>query len=243
MEGVRIVGVDGDDTLWRCQDFFDQAAREIAGLLAPWASGATVGGALAEQEATNLHLFGYGVKGFTISAIEVALDLSHGEAGSAVVAAVVDVGKRLLQHPVELLAGAEEAIAALDRTRKVVLVTKGDLVDQQRKLASSGLRRHLAHVEIVSEKDVTTYEELLRTLDCAPGEFLMVGNSERSDVEPVLAVGGWAVHVPYRTNWSRELVDAPSLGHPRRVTVASLSEIPALLAGRRAPRPWRAARP
>ncbi|HVC24206.1 MAG TPA: HAD family hydrolase [Acidimicrobiales bacterium] len=230
MRPVRLVGVDGDDTLWRCQDLFDEAARELGELVA----GSTTPGVLAEllheREAQNLELFGYGAKGFTLSAIETVLDLDHGSVDGSLVRAVLNIGRRLMAHPVEVLPGAEEALEALARTHPVVLVTKGDLVDQERKLERSGLRRHLAHVEIVSEKSTATYEELLRTLACPADEFLMVGNSERSDVEPVLEIGGWAIHVPYHTTWRRELVDRPSVAHPRRRTAATLADIPPLLA-------------
>lgn len=229
MGPIRLVGIDGDDTLWRCQDFFDDAAAALRELLSPWATGPEIDEALHEREAANLRLFGYGIKGFTISAVEVAVELSAGAVDGGTIGAVVGVGRRLVEHPVELLPGAEDLVASLSRTHDVVLVTKGDLVDQERKLASSGLRRYFLHVEIVSEKDAATYVELLRTLDCAAEEFLMVGNSERSDIEPVLAVGGWAVHVPYHTTWRRELVAEPSLAHPRRATVVSLSDVPRLL--------------
>jgi putative hydrolase of the HAD superfamily len=228
---VRLVGIDGDDTLWRCQDPFDEAEGAFCELVAPWASPAELGEALALRESANRPLFGYGIKGFTISAVEVAVDLSRGDVPARTVQAILDVGRALLEHAVEVLPDAETAVAALARTHKVVLVTKGDLVDQQRKLRLSGLAKHFAHVEIVSEKDPATYEELLVTLECPAEQFVMIGNSERSDVEPVLAIGAWAVHVPYHTTWRSELVGEPSLGHPRRRAVASLAEIPALLEG------------
>ncbi|MDA8292686.1 MAG: HAD family hydrolase [Actinomycetota bacterium] len=227
---VQLVGIDGDDTLWRCQDLFDAAVQELGQLLAGSAEPAAVADALHERETENLSLFGYGAKGFTLSAIETVLEVGARAVDGTVVRAVLGIGRRLIEHPVEVLPGADDALAAIARTHPVVLVTKGDLVDQERKLAESGLGRHLAHVEIVSEKSTGTYSDLLRTLGCPPEEFLMVGNSERSDVEPVLEIGGWAVHVPYRTTWRRELVEAPSVSHPRRRAAPTLADVPALIA-------------
>lgn len=232
MGPVRVVGIDGDDTLWRCQDLFDEATRELGELLAGSTDPQVLADALHDREARNLALFGYGAKGFTLSAMETVLELDHRGFDARLARAVLDIGRRLVAHPVELLDGAEEALAELSRTHPVVLVTKGDLVDQERKLETSGLRRHLAHVEIVSEKSPATYAELLRALGCPPEEFLMVGNSERSDVEPVLEIGGWAIHVPYRTNWRREVVDSPSLDHPRRKSATTLAEVPPMLVER-----------
>jgi putative hydrolase of the HAD superfamily len=224
-EGVEVVGLDGDDTLWRCQEGFDAAEVELARLLAPWAGPEQVASALDAVSRLNLRRYGYGVKAWTLNCLEVAAAL---RADTDVVAAVLALGRDLLGGPVELLPGAAEAVDAL-RSHRLVLVTKGDLVDQQRKLAASGLADRFDHVEIVADKDVATYEELLRFLDCPPEQFLMVGNSEVSDVGPVLAAGGWAVHVPHTTTWSLERADP--VPHPRRATVASLGEVPRLLQG------------
>lgn len=225
---VDIVGVDGDDTLWRCQDFFDDAEVELGRLLAPWAPAQEVARLVGEVERRNLGLYGFGVKAWTLSMLELALDLSAGAAPPVLLRRVLELGRQMLSGPVEVLPGAPEAMDALARTHTVVLVTKGDLVDQQRKLAASGLADRFAHVEIVADKTPGTYAELLRLLGCPPGRFLMVGNSEVSDIAPVLALGGWAVHVPYRTTWSLER--AEPVQHDRRLTVASLADVPPLLA-------------
>ena len=224
-DGVEVVGVDGDDTLWRCQDAFDEAEVEVARLLAEWADADEVARALARTERTNLPTYGFGVKAWTLNVLQTAQELA-GDA--APVRPVLELGRALLTGPVEVLPGAEEAVVALGRTHRVVLVTKGDLVDQRRKLAASGLAGCFSHVEIVPDKSPQTYDELLRFLGVEPGRFLMVGNSEVSDVHPVLELGGWAVHVPYRTTWVLERAAEP-LVHERRVTVDSLSEVPALL--------------
>lgn len=224
-EGVEVVGVDGDDTLWRCQDGFDAAEAEVAQLLAAYTPAEQVAAALERTERDNLPTYGFGVKAWTLNVLEVAAAL-----GAPVVSEVLALGRELLTGPVELLPGAREAVEALGRNHRVVLVTKGDLVDQQRKLAASGLAELFSHVEIVSDKHVGAYAELLRFLQIAPEQFLMVGNSEVSDVHPVLALGGWAVHVPYRTTWVLERADRPVV-HDRHLAVTSLAKVPAHLAG------------
>ncbi len=224
---VEVVGVDGDDTLWRCQDAFDEAEVEVARLLAPWAGAEQVAAALALTERTNLSTYGFGVKSWTLNVLQTAHELTR---GAAPVAPFLALGRALLTGPVELLEGAQEAVVALGRTHRVVLVTKGDLVDQRRKLAASGLAGCFSHVEIVPDKTPGAYDELLRFLDVPPERFLMVGNSEVSDVRPVLELGGWAVHVPYHTTWVLERAAEPVV-HDRRLTVASLSDVPALLQG------------
>ena len=224
-EPVEVVGVDGDDTLWRCQDGFDEAEVEVARLLAPWADVERVQEALARTERTNLATYGFGVKSWTLNVLQTAQELAGGDAP---VAPFLELGRALLTGPVEVLEGAEDAVVALGRTHRVVLVTKGDLVDQRRKLAASGLAGCFSHVEIVPDKTPRAYDELLRFLDVPAERFLMVGNSEVSDVRPVLELGGWAVHVPYHTTWVLERAAEPVV-HDRRLTVGSLSEVPALL--------------
>lgn len=223
--GVEVVGVDGDDTLWRCQDAFDEAEVEVARLLADHAAADVVAAALALTERTNVGTYGFGVKSWTLNVLQTADELAG---AAAPVAALLELGRGLLTGPVELLPGAEEVVLALGRTHRVVLVTKGDLVDQRRKLAASGLAGCFSHVEIVADKSAASYDELLRFLEVPADRFLMVGNSEVSDVHPVLTLGGWAVHVPYHTTWVMERAEAPVL-HERRLTVGSLSEVPDLL--------------
>ena len=224
-EGVEVVGVDGDDTLWRCQDAFDEAEVELARLLADSAPPDEVAAALARAERANLPTYGFGVKAWTLNVLQVASELAG---AAAPVPALLGLGRALLTGPVEVLPGAEEAVLALGRTHRVVLVTKGDLVDQRRKLAASGLAGCFSHVEIVPDKSPETYAELLRFLEVPPEGFLMVGNSEVSDVHPVLEIGGWAVHVPYRTTWVLERA-AASVVHERRRAVGSLADVPPLL--------------
>lgn len=229
--GVEVVGVDGDDTLWRCQDAFDDAETDLVALLAPWACAADVAAALERAVRSNLPLYGYGVKAWALNAVQTAVTVSEGRVGARVVQAVVELGRALLAGPVELLPGAEAAVDALAATHRLVLVTKGDLVDQRRKLRLSGLAHRFDHVEVVPDKTQEAYVELLRFLEVPPERFLMVGNSEVSDIAPVLAIGGWAVHVPYRTTWVLER--AEPVVHARRGEVTSLGEVPTLLQAER----------
>lgn len=226
-DDVEIVGVDGDDTLWRCQEFFDAAETELTELLAPWGSPEQITAGIHATERGNLGLYGFGVKAWTLSMLELALTMTRHEAPPALLERVLAMGRDMLGGPVDVLPGAADAVEALARTHTVVLVTKGDLVDQRRKLTASGLGPYFAHVEIVPDKTPEVYGELLRLLDCPPERFLMVGNSEVSDIAPVLALGGWAVHVPFRTTWALER--AEPVQHDRRLTVASLADVPPLL--------------
>jgi putative hydrolase of the HAD superfamily len=230
--GVEIVGVDGDDTLWLCQQYFDDALTRLCALLADDADSAAVEKTLEEVESGNLGMYGYGIKSFTLSMLDVGLRLTGNTLRGRQTRAIIDIGREMLTHPVELLPGAESAVRALAASHRVVLVTKGDLVDQQRKLRASGLREHFEHVEIVAEKDPASYAELLAALECKAEDFLMVGNSAASDVVPVLSLGGWAIHVPHRRTWTRELV--PDLAaDPRLLTLGALTEVPGVLQGGR----------
>ena len=214
-DGVEVVGVDGDDTLWLCQDGFDDAEAVLAQALGP-----QFAGVLDQVSRRNLRLYGYGVKAWALNCIEAGAPAEQ----------VLGLARDLLSGPVELLPGAAAAVDALAAAHRLVLVTKGDLVDQRRKLAASRLAGRFDHVEIVADKDVAAYEQLLRFLGCPPDRFLMVGNSEVSDVAPVLDAGGWAVHVPHTTTWSLERADPTP--HPRRAQVGSLGQVPTLLQGR-----------
>jgi putative hydrolase of the HAD superfamily len=234
-EPIEVVGLDGDDTLWRCEDLFQAAQQQFRGLLAEFADPVMVDATLSRVERGNLALFGYGIKGFALSAVETATELAGERLQGRLVEQILDLARSMLSAPVDLLPGAAEAVWALrDLGHRVVLVTKGDLLDQERKLQQSGLAAAFDHVEIISEKNTTKYAELLRVLGCPPQRFLMVGNSVRSDIIPVVELGARAVHVPYHLVWEHEHVGSWA-GHGSVVEIAALSELPALLtaAGRR----------
>ena len=197
------VAFDADDTLWHNEDLFQDLHREFEELLAPWADAATVDDRLHEVQMANLPRFGYGVKSFTLSLIEAAIRISGGEVDAARISAILDFTKRLLDRPVELIDGVEEVLDALGHHRLMV-ITKGDVHDQMAKVAASGLAERFWRVEVVAAKDADVYGELLERHGIDPARFVMVGNSLRSDVLPVLELGGSAVHVPYPVTWRHE---------------------------------------
>ncbi len=206
---IEFVGFDGDDTLWHHESLFSDAQERFRALLAGYAPPESIDERLLATEKRNLEIFGYGIKGFTLSMIETAIELSGARVGSAEIQALIDLGKEMLAHPVELLPGVDEVLRKMSERWRLVLVTKGDLFDQESKIARSGLAGHFWRVEIVSEKDPQTLSRLLARNSIEPGRFVMVGNSVRSDVMPALAVGARAVHIPYHITWSHEAAEPP----------------------------------
>jgi putative hydrolase of the HAD superfamily len=222
---VEVVGLDGDDTLWRNEEYFADTQQFFRDLVAPYSNGADLDAVLATTERRNLELFGFGVKGFTLSMIETALEVTGGRIESDGIQALLDRGKAMLAEPVELLPTVAETVKTLADDYRLVLITKGDLLHQEQKLARSGLAELFWRIEIVSEKDEPTYQRVLERHDIDRRRFVMVGNSVRSDVLPVLAIGARAVHVPAELTWAYEHVD-----HDGSVpTLGSLRELPAWL--------------
>jgi len=223
---VQVVGLDGDDTLWRNEEYFAASQQAFRDLLAPYVNGdIDVDQRLEAKERTNLELFGYGVKGFTLSLIETAIEVTAGRVSGAVVQSLLDLGKGMLQQPVELIEGVAETIPLLAERYRLIVVTKGDLWNQEQKLARSSLADLMAGVEIVAEKDLATYRRILRRYDVDPATFVMVGNSVRSDILPVLEAGGRAVHIPHELTWALEVAE-----HDGSVpTLRSIKELPAWL--------------
>ncbi len=226
---IRIIGFDADDTLWRNEDLFERAHERYRALLARHHPPAEVDRVLFATEMRNLPLYGYGVKGFTLSCIETAIELTGGRIGPGEIAEILATGRTMLAHPVELLAGAADVIPALARDYRLLLITKGDLHHQERKVAASGLADHFHAVEIVSEKDDDAYERLRRRHGLAWSEFAMVGNSLKSDILPVLRLGGAGVHIPYHLTWQHEHVEEAPHGQPRFRRVERLADLPGLL--------------
>ena len=223
---IEVVGLDGDDTLWRNEEYFADTQEFFRALVAPYADGVDLDTRLAENERRNLELFGFGVKGFTLSMIETAIEVSQGQVGAAEVQALLDRGKAMLAQPVELLDGVAATVAELAPHYRLVLITKGDLLHQEQKLARSGLAELFWHIEIISEKDEPTYERILERHDIERNRFVMVGNSVRSDILPVLAIGARAVHIPAALVWTYEHAD-----HDGSVpTLRSIRDLPDWLA-------------
>lgn len=222
---IRLICVDADDTLWHNMRFFDETQRALAAMLSPFADAAVARAALEACEIRNLALYGYGAKGFTLSMVETALELGGDRLPMAVVGEILAAGRRLMAHPVELLDGIGETLAALHDRGTLVLVTKGDLFHQEAKIAASGLGALFAAVEIVSDKTPATFERLFRRHGVAPNEAVMAGDSLRSDVLPALAAGGWAGWIPQPLAWSHEQAAVPG-EHPRFRRLARLAELP-----------------
>ncbi len=199
------VGFDGDDTLWRSEDFFRVAEAGFEAIVGGYVElDARTRRHLLDVERRNLKTFGYGAKGMALSMIEAAVELTDARISARDIHRIVEIGRSVLRHPVEVLDGVREAVAAIAATHRVVLITKGDLFHQEAKIEQSGLADLFQRIEIVSEKDPRTYARVLRELDVAPARFAMIGNSLRSDVAPVVALGGWGVHVPYHVTWAHE---------------------------------------
>lgn len=224
-----VVALDADDTLWHNETLFTATQTHFRELLVQYRDAEWIDRRLYETETRNLRHFGYGVKGFTLSMIETAIELTDGQIAGAEVQRIIDLGREMLGAPVELLDGVAETVAALAETYRVVLVTKGDLFDQESKLARSGLGEAFSAVEIVSEKDARTYAAVMRRQRVEPARFVMVGNSLRSDVLPVLEAGGAAVYVPYHVTWQHEQVADELLTDKDFGRLTTIRELPGWL--------------
>jgi putative hydrolase of the HAD superfamily len=230
MNPPRCIGFDADDTLWHNENIFERVHEQYFELLARHHDAATVKRALDATERRNLDLYGYGIKGYMLSSIETAIELTRGALSADEVREILALGRQMLDHPVELLAGAVEALSALAPAYRLLLITKGDLRDQERKLAKSGIAALFHGVDIVSEKNAPAYERILRRHGVEPADFLMVGNSIKSDILPVLELGGAAVHVPYQITWSHEEAAMPRAAPGKFFEARSLLELPAIVA-------------
>lgn len=229
---IELIGFDGDDTLWHSEGYYRDAQAAFEEIIGGYVdlADARLHEHILATERRNLALFGYGAKGMTLSMIETAIAVTGARISAADLHRVVELGKAVLQHPVALLPGIRDAVAAVAADHEVVLITKGDLFHQEKKVASSGLADLFQRIEIVSEKNPGTYGRVLAEFDVAPGRFAMVGNSLRSDVEPVLRLGGWAVHVPYHVTWAHEMDADIGEDEPRMLSVGAAEEIPAAVA-------------
>jgi len=219
-----VVAFDADDTLWRSEDSFRYAERRFVELVSPHAAtGVDVEDALKAVERADISVTGYGVKAFTLSMVRAAINVTEGRIPSRVVGELADLGRSMLVDDVHLLPHVSEVLAVVSPNVRTVLITKGDLVHQTRKVTTSGIEHHFTDIEIVLEKDPGTYAKILHRLDVAPDRFLMIGNSVRSDVLPVLALGGHAIHVPYHITWDHERVDH----HDEEVVeLTSIADVP-----------------
>ena len=227
---ISVVGLDGDDTLWHNETRFNLTQAELSDLLRRHVPGAGVESHLADVEMKNLGLYGYGVKAFTLSMIETAIQITDRRIPAADIEVILGWGKRMLMEPTELLDGVEPTLKELGKRYDLLLITKGDIFDQESKLARSGLAGLFLGVEILSEKNVDSYRGVLKRRGIKPEEFVMVGNSLRSDVLPVLGLGARAVHIPYHVTWHHELVPDESMPPEGWVRIESIADLSRTLA-------------
>ncbi len=228
MNKIEVVSFDADDTLWHNESYFLEAQEKFWYLLEDFLPAHASGAELAKTEGQNIELYGYGIKAFILSMIESAIRISDGRITAKGVQTIIDFGKEMLDKPVELLDGVEQVLQQLEGKYRLVVTTKGDLLDQERKLVKSGLANYFHHIEIVSDKTEPEYKKLIKHLDIRPDQFLMIGNSLRSDVLPVLKVGGHAVHVPYHTTWDHEQIDF-EIKHDNFFEIEHIAKLPEIL--------------
>ena len=220
----KIIAFDADDTLWHNEPYFDEAQERFCVLFQDYASHQEILGLILNHQVNNLPLYGFGIKAFTLSMIETALELTNHEISGKGIEQILAIGKNLLQKPVELLPNVISVLERLKGKYKLVVATKGDLKDQHRKLHDSGIGAFFHHIEVMSDKTELDYQKMLGRLDCQPEDFLMIGNSLKSDVLPILNIGGYAIHIPYHTTWEYEKIDF-EIEHKNFNTITNLSEL------------------
>lgn len=226
---IKVIGFDADDTLWVNETYFRDAEAEFAKLLSKYETPNKIDQELFKMEIDNLGLYGYGVKAFTLSMVESALELSNYQVSANVIESILNIGKDMLNKPVELLDGVEEVLENLSKKYRLILATKGDLLDQERKLEKSGLTKYFHHIEVLSDKKELNYSKLLNHLDIKPSEFLMVGNSLKSDVLPLVNIKANAIHVPFHTTWAHEEVSEEEKNGKSYKTINSLKKLLTIL--------------
>jgi putative hydrolase of the HAD superfamily len=221
---VKVIAFDADDTLWVNEPYFRRTEEKFCTLFSEFLSPHDIERELLKIQIGNLGLYGYGIKGLVLSMIETALKITDGKINTNAIDKILALGKELLNEPIELLEGVEQVLQALQGKYRLVVATKGDLLDQERKLKKSNLTEYFHHIEIMSEKDDARYLKLIKHLDIQPNELLMVGNSLKSDVIPVLNIGGHAIHVPYHITWAHEMVEH-QVEHQNFKSVTNIQEI------------------
>jgi len=226
---IKVIGFDADDTLWVNETYFRDAETQFAKLLNQFETENKIDQELFKMEMKNLPVYGYGVKGFVLSMVEMALELSNNTVSNKTIAEILNIGKDMINKPVELLEGVEEVLEKLSGKYRLIVATKGDLLDQERKLEKSGLLDYFHHIEVLSDKKEENYSRLLKHLDIKPEEFLMLGNSLKSDVLPIVAIGAKAIHIPFHTTWAHEEVDVNANAAKSYKTLKNLSEVISVL--------------
>ena len=228
MKNIKTIAFDADDTLWHNEPYFDEAQERFCELFQDYASKQEILGKILNHQVQNLPLYGFGIKAFTLSMIETALELTNHSISGKGIEKIISIGKDLLQKPVELLPNVTEVLDQLKGNYKLVVATKGDLKDQHRKLHDSGIGHYFHHIEVLSDKTETDYTKMLGRLDSNASEFLMIGNSLKSDVLPVLNIGGYGIHIPYHTTWEYEKIDF-EIEHENFKAIESIKDLHIIL--------------
>jgi putative hydrolase of the HAD superfamily len=229
IKSIEVIGFDADDTLWVNEPYYRVAEEEFIQLVTSYGVNGNVAGALFETEIANLGLYGYGIKAFMLSLVECAIQLTDGAVNSGDISRIIGIGKSMLERPIELLDDVKSVLKRLAPHYKLIVATKGDLLDQERKMRRSGIADYFHHIEVMSDKKEEQYVNLLRHLDIAPENFLMIGNSLKSDILPPLKLGSWGVYVPYHTTWAHEEVEGEPES-PRFFKVEELHQVLDLIA-------------
>ncbi len=224
-KNIKVIGFDADDTLWVNETYYREAELEFARLLSSYETANKIDQELFKKEMENLHLYGYGIKSFIMSMVESALEISNYSISNKTIQDILNIGKTMINKPVELLDGVEEVLKSLSPKYRLILATKGDLLDQERKLENSGLTNYFHHIEVLSDKKEANYSKLLNHLDIKPSEFLMIGNSLKSDILPLVNIRAMAIHVPFHTTWVHEEVKEEETNGKDYKTVSNLKEI------------------
>ena len=225
---ITTVALDADDTLWHNESIFHLTQQHYVDLLKDYGDADHMKARLMEVEIKNLSLYGYGVKSFTLSMIETAIDLTRGAVPARTIAQILDLGRAMLEHPVEPLPGVQETLETIQDGYKLIMITKGDLMNQEQKLARSGLGHYFDAIEIVSEKDANTYRRIVARQGVRADESVMIGNSMKSDVLPALEAGLWGIHIPYHLTWAHEHAEPPS-DSPRFAKLDTIRDLPGWL--------------
>jgi putative hydrolase of the HAD superfamily len=226
---IKVIGFDADDTLWVNETYFRDAELEFAKLMAPYETANKIDQELFKKEMENLPLYGYGIKGFVLSMVEMAIEISNHTVSNSTITIILNIGKDMLNAPVDLLDGVEAVLKQLSKDYKLIVLTKGDLLDQERKLEKSNLTSYFHHIEVMSDKQELNYSNVLDHLDIEPSEFLMIGNSLKSDILPIVNIGAEAIHIPFHTTWLHEQVSEQETRNKAYKTITSLSELKMML--------------
>jgi putative hydrolase of the HAD superfamily len=228
MENLKVIAFDADDTLFINEPYFQETEQKFCALLGDYLSKQGLSQELFRVEIQNLDLYGYGIKGYILSMIEAAMNISNHTISMEIIEKIIVYGKELLEKPIELLEGVEQTLSTLHGKYKLIVATKGDLKDQRRKLHNSGLGHYFHHIEVMTDKQEVDYSDLLKRLEIKPSEFMMIGNSLKSDVLPVLEIGGYAVHIPFHTTWEHEKINH-KVEHSNFITLDKITAVLPLL--------------